>query len=78
MHYFIGDLGHLFVITSFVTSLVSAFAYLKANSLIDLAQKNTWLENARIGFYVHGIAVVGIFCTLFTIIYQHYFEYHYA
>jgi cytochrome c-type biogenesis protein CcmF len=78
MHYLIGDLGHLFVITSFVTSLVSAFAYLKANSLIDLAQKNNWLRNARFGFYVHGIAVLGIVCTLFAIIQQHYFEYHYA
>jgi len=78
MHYFIGDLGHLFVITSFVTSLVSAFAYLKANSLIDLAKKDNWLRNARIGFYVHGIAVIGIVCTLFAIIQQHYFEYHYA
>src|SRR5258706_1897179 len=78
MHYFIGALGHLFVITSFVTSLVSAFAYLRANSLSDLAQKNSWLRNARFGFYVHGIAVVGIVCTLFAIIQQHYFEYHYA
>ncbi len=78
MHYFIGDLGHLFVITSFVTSLVSAFAYLRANSLSDLAQKNSWLRNARFGFYVHGIAVVGIVCTLFAIVQQHYFEYHYA
>src|SRR5882762_4938531 len=78
MHYFIGDLGHLFVITSFVTSLVCAFAYLKAHSLTDLAQKNAWLQNARAFFYVHAIAVSGIVCSLFAIIYQHYFEYHYA
>src|SRR6267143_1261083 len=78
MHYFIGNLGHLFVISSFVTSLVSGFAYVKAHSLTDLAQKNSWLQNARTFFYVHAIAVVGIVCSLFTIIYQHYFEYHYA
>ncbi len=78
MHYFIGDLGHLFVITSFVTSLVAALAYLKANACTDLTQKNSWLQNARASFYAHGTAVMGIVITLFIIIYQHYFEYHYA
>jgi cytochrome c-type biogenesis protein CcmF len=78
LHYVIGNIGHLFVITSFVTSLVSAFAYLKANRSSDLQQKNLWLSNARIGFYIHAGAVLGIAATLFTIIYRHYFEYHYA
>ncbi len=78
MHYFIGDLGHLFVLTSFVTSLASALAYLKANACRDLIQKNKWLQNARVGFYLHSAAVIGIVISLFTIIYQHYFEYHYA
>ena len=78
MHYFIGDLGHLFVITSFVTSLVCGFAYLKAHACTDLTQKNGWLQNARTGFYLHSAAVIGIVITLFTIIYLHYFEYHYA
>jgi cytochrome c-type biogenesis protein CcmF len=78
LHYFIGDLGHLFVITSFITSLVSAFAYVKANGSTDLHQKKLWLTNARIGFYFHTVAVFGVIAALFTIIYKHYFEYHYA
>ena len=77
MHYFIGDLGHLFVIASFVTSLISAFAYWKANSA-GVETKEQWLGNARVAFYVHSIAVVGVIVSLFVIIYQHYFEYHYA
>lgn len=77
MHYFIGDLGHLFVIASFVTSLISAFAYWKANS-VGTEIKAQWLANARIAFYVHTAAVIGVIVSLFTIIYQHYFEYHYA
>jgi cytochrome c-type biogenesis protein CcmF len=78
IHYLVGDLGHLFVITSFVSSLVCAFAYLKARSKTDLAEKESWLVNGRISFYVHLASILGVVASLFTIIYQHYFEYHYA
>jgi cytochrome c-type biogenesis protein CcmF len=78
MHYLIGDLGHLFVITSFITSLVTAFAYFKATTVNDLAKKTFWLHNGRTGFYLHAAAVLGICVTLFVIISNHYFEYHYA
>lgn len=76
MHYFIGDLGHFFVITSFVTSIVSAFAYWK--SLGSGESSTDWAKNARTAFYVHTIAILGVVACLFVIIYQHYFEYHYA
>src|SRR4051812_47964282 len=78
MHYFIGDLGHLSVIVSFVTALVTAFSYWKATQTENLEQKKAWLLNGRITFYVHGLAVLSICVTLFTIIANHYFEYHYA
>ncbi len=78
MHYLIGDVGHLFVITSFVTSFVSAFAYLKARQANDLQQQNTWLKNGRLFFLIHTGSVIGIVASLFIIIYNHYFEYHYA
>lgn len=77
MHYFIGNLGHLFVIISFVTSLVSAFAYWKSQ-VAKAEDKEQWLINARISFYTHTVAVLGVVVSLFIIIYQHYFEYHYA
>lgn len=78
VHYFIGDLGHLFVITSFVAAIVTAFAYFKATASTDLTAKHQWLINGRIGFYTHAIAVFGVCVTLFIIISNHYFEYHYA
>lgn len=78
MHYFIGGLGHLFVITSFITALVAAFAYFKATTVSALEQKGFWLQNGKAGFYVHAVAVLGICVTLFIIISKHYFEYHYA
>ena len=78
IHYLIGDLGHLFVIISFVSSLVCAFAYLKARSKTDLTEKQSWLINGRIAFYVHLTSILGVVAALFGIIYNHYFEYHYA
>jgi cytochrome c-type biogenesis protein CcmF len=78
IHYFVGDLGHLFVIISFVASLASAFIYLKARKIDDPVKKNAWLVNGRIAFAMHGVAVLGVVASLFTIIYKHYFEYHYA
>jgi cytochrome c-type biogenesis protein CcmF len=78
MHYLIGDIGHLFVITSFITSLITAFAYLKATRTNELDLKSSWLANGRVAFFIHAVAVLGICVTLFTIIANHYFEYHYA
>ena len=77
MHYFIGNLGHLFVIASFVTSLVCVFAYWKGHTAhADIKEK--WFQNARTAFYAHSAAVLGVVVTLFIIIQNHYFEYHYA
>ena len=77
MHYFIGDLGHFFIILSFVTSLISAFAYWKTINSPD-ETREPWRKNARVAFYTHLAAVLGVVVCLFVIIYQHYFEYHYA
>lgn len=78
MHYLIGDVGHLFVISSFVTALLSAFVYFKGTVVTDLGEKEGWLQNGRVTFVAHAIAVIGICVTLFMIIANHYFEYHYA
>lgn len=77
MHYLIGNIGHLFVILSFVAAIVSAFAYAKAQNA-SAAMQADWLVNARVAFYVHAVSVLGAGVSLFIIIYNHYFEYHYA
>lgn len=74
-HLLIGNLGHLFVVVSFITSLLAGWYYLK--------QSNKGLEPLtskapRRIFWVHFVSVVGIITTLFLIIQQHYFEYYYA
>jgi cytochrome c-type biogenesis protein CcmF len=75
-----GQLGHFFVITSFVASLFSAFSYFKAvrSEQIDPAGSRSWLLMGRGGFSLHAAAVVSIFIALFYIIQSHLFEYHYA
>ncbi len=78
MHFLIGNLGHLFVIASFVASLVCAFAYWKSFYSANNLEKGKWVNNARFAFYFHSISVLGIIASLFVIIYRHYFEYHYA
>jgi cytochrome c-type biogenesis protein CcmF len=78
MHFFIGNLGHLFVIASFVTSLVAAFAYWKSFNATDAGRKEGWKKNGRAAFYFHSISVLVIVFALFYIIFNHYFEYHYA
>ena len=78
MHTFIGNLGHFFVIFSFVSALVAAFSYFKASTTNSFALQQQWKINGRIAFSTHIIAVLGIIFCLFTIIYNHYFEYHYA
>jgi cytochrome c-type biogenesis protein CcmF len=78
VHHFIGNLGHIFVITSFITALVAVFAYFKSTRVTDLELQKAWLWNGKMSFYIHAASVLGICVTLFVILYKHYFEYHYA
>ncbi|MEH0157858.1 cytochrome c biogenesis protein CcsA [Limibacter armeniacum] len=78
IHTFIGELGHSLVIIAFVSALLSAFSYWKSSSLQIGAEENSWRKLARGAFLVHGASVIGVVITLFFIIYNHYYEYHYA
>ena len=74
---FAGNLGHFFVIASFVSALVAAWGYIKASNSHDL-EAPAWRRFARTAFLVHGALVLGIVVSLFYIIYNNLFEYHYA
>ena len=116
IHTTVGQLGHFFVIFSFVTALVATVAYFlsalnggkavqaelveepqlayagesgfggktakrktPAIKQINLkTERDDWRSLARWAFYLHGAAVVGVASCLFYIIFNHYFEYHYA
>ena len=71
----IGNIGHFLVALAFCTAIFSAVAYFISTNNND---DKTWKKAARYSFWVHALSVTGIFITLFTIIYGHYFEYQYA
>lgn len=75
-----GQLGHFFVLTSFIAALFSAFSYFRSanTELTDAKGSASWLQLGRNGFVIHSAAVMGVFFTLFYIITNHLFEYHYA
>ncbi len=77
MDFLIGDYGHLFVITSFFAAILASYGYYEAAKENQLANQS-WLVFSRIAFGVHALSVVGVVATLFAIIYNHRYEYHYA
>jgi len=77
MHYFIGNIGHLFVILSFITSLLGCYAWFEGEKSSTL-DKSRWITFAKIIFWIHAFSILAIVTTLFLIIYNGYYEYHYA
>jgi cytochrome c-type biogenesis protein CcmF len=78
LHTNIGNIGHLSLIVSFVTSLLATYSYYKSIKVTDLQEVESWKKFARYAFYTHGLSIIGVIACLFTIIYNQYFEYHYA
>jgi cytochrome c-type biogenesis protein CcmF len=79
IHSTIGSAGHLLVIIAFVTALVATFAYFKSGmQAASIEDTLTWKRFARTVFFVHVAAVIGVVFSLYWIIGNHYFEYHYA
>lgn len=79
-HLLPGQLGQFFVVLSFIGSLLSAFAYFRSARCeqFDTVRSNRWLTIARNSFIIHTGAILAIFITLYYIITNHLFEYHYA
>lgn len=73
-----GIIGQLFVLTVFVSSIFSAITYfISAQSKNEIIQIS-WKKVSRMLFGVQAISVLGIVITLYYIIHEHRFEYHYA
>lgn len=69
-----GNIGHLAVVLSFTASILSAIAWYFSHEKND----EGWAKIARLAFHTHTLMVLTIIGTLFFIIHQHMFEYHYA
>lgn len=76
---FIGNLGQFFIVASFITAVVAAFAYFfAAKKEKEINDSVAWLKLGRSSYILHTFSVLVVFCTLFYIISQHFFEYYYA
>jgi cytochrome c-type biogenesis protein CcmF len=76
IHETIGQVGHALIIVSFVTALLATYAFYRSSQEESLV--NDWRQAARTLFILHLVAVIAVASTLYIIIYNHYFEYHYA
>jgi cytochrome c-type biogenesis protein CcmF len=76
-HLLPGHLGQIFVILSFGAALLSTISYYFATTSTNKLD-TSWLRMARIAFYANTISILGVGTLLFYVIYNHYFEYHYA
>ncbi|SHM96319.1 cytochrome c biogenesis protein CcsA [Mucilaginibacter sp. OK098] len=76
-HLLPGDIGKVFVILSFGAALLSALSYYFATTSTNKLD-NSWLKMGRIAFWANSISILGVGVMLFYVIYNHYFEYHYA
>lgn len=68
----------MLVIIAFVAAWVATLGYVQAGRRTGTEEGRNWLRYARGAFLMHSVAVLGIIGALFTIIYNHYYEYHYA
>lgn len=75
-HYLPGMLGNFFVVFAFAACMISCVSYFLSTR--KNVESENWLHLARLSFRLHSVALIGIFVSLFYIIYNHYFEYHYA
>jgi cytochrome c-type biogenesis protein CcmF len=74
-----GQVGQFFVVLSFMMSILACIAYFfAAKHQQDLALGSSWKAIGRYAFGIHSASVLGIFSTLFYIIFNHQFEYFYA
>lgn len=75
-HLLIGNIGKISIFLSLAASLFSFISFTFATN--NKEEHRFWKRLGRIGFTLHGLAVITIFSTLFIIIQNHYFEYQYA
>ena len=74
----LGDYGHLSIIIAFVSIALAIYGYVVSANAHEVSTKQEWLVFARGCFVVHGVSVLATIGILYSIIYFHHYEYHYA
>ncbi len=71
-----GMLGNFFVVLSFASAIFATIAYIM--SARSKGIDDVWKKPARIGFYLHGVGVIGVIGTLLYMLVNHMYEYKYV
>ncbi|HLP11350.1 MAG TPA: cytochrome c biogenesis protein CcsA, partial [Flavobacteriales bacterium] len=74
-HLLAGNLGHLFVIVSFVFAALSGIAYF--NSSRTPENYLIWIKPARLFFWGHVLSSLTFIIIMFFLLVKHYYEYQY-
>src|SRR4030095_4273122 len=77
-HLLPGQIGHLLVILSFVASIIASVAYFISARAKNPIDGESWKKLGRAAFFIDAISVIGIFLILFSLIYNHRYEYQYV
>src|SRR4051794_12858294 len=77
-HLLPGHLGQFFVVLAFGAALISCISYFFATTDKSIENRDSWQKLARIAFFINSVSILGIGACLFYVIYNHYWEYHYA
>ncbi|MBC7903427.1 MAG: cytochrome c biogenesis protein CcsA, partial [Gemmatimonadaceae bacterium] len=77
-HLLPGQLGHFFVVLSFVASVVASISYFKSTNAKIPEVAGSWKKLARIAFGLECIAVFSVFAIIYYLVATHKFEYFYA
>ena len=77
-HLWVGQLGHILILTSFVAALLSATAYFFAVKRVDKIDGPSWSKIGRTSFYLHGLTLFSLIGIIFYAMYNHMYEYSYV
>ncbi len=69
--------GNGFIFLSFLAALFASYSYF-CSAYSNELENGPWKKLGRIGFTLHSLGVVGIMITLFCMIFQHMYQYHYV
>lgn len=77
-HLLPGKIGHLFIILSFVASIIATVSYFISARSVDPVYAESWKKLGRIAFFIDVVSIVGIFILLYSLIANHRYEYQYV
>ena len=77
-HLLPGKIGHLFIIISFIASIVATISYFISARTINPLNAQSWKRLGRAAFVVDVISILGVFIILYSLIANHRYEYQYV